>query len=206
MSAEIIPIFPIAVYRIKLRPLSGPEVNYINTSASVSQMLGNHTSEKSNLLDNPILANLKGLFMENVRIYAEEIIKTDCEFYITNSWKNENYKGQNHSLHNHANSILSGVYYIDVENSESSISFNRMASPYYMNFKSKEYTGFNSMEWTIPVENNMLILFPSSLYHQVRLNQTEHVRRSIAFNTFAKGGFDTDTLFTGYSDSIVKMG
>lgn len=206
MSAEIIPIFPIPVYRIKLRPLSGTEANIINTSSSVPQILGNFTSEKSNLLDHPMMANLKELFEENVRIYAEEIIKTDCEFYITNSWKNENYRGQPHSLHNHANSILSGCYYVDVERSENSISFNRMVPPFVMNFKSKEYTGFNSIEWSIPVENNMLILFPSSLYHQVKINQTNNVRLSVAFNTFVKGGFDTDTQLVNYNDSIVKMG
>jgi len=206
MIAEIIPIFPIAVYRIKLRSLTSSEDAVIKNSVVSDKSLGNKTSLRSDLLEHESLKDLKRLFEDNVRVYAEEIIKTDCQLYITNSWKNENHFKEPHSLHNHTNSIISGCYYIDVETSENSISFDRMSLPFTMNFKSKSYTEFNSTEWTVPIENNMLLLFPSSLFHQVRINQTNNIRRSIAFNTFVKGGFDTETQLVNNNTAIFKLG
>jgi uncharacterized protein (TIGR02466 family) len=205
MIAEIIPIFPTAIYKVKLRSLTVDEENVIRTSKVLPKELGNRTSAKSNILENDKLQDLKKIFSDNIKVYAEEIIKTDCELYITNSWKNENHSGEPHLLHNHTNSIISGCYYVDVENSENSISFHRMMLPFTMNFKSKKYTEFNSTEWTIPIENNMLILFPSSLYHQVRINQTNHIRTSVAFNTFVKGGFDTETQLVNNNTAIFKI-
>jgi uncharacterized protein (TIGR02466 family) len=206
MIAEIIPIFPIAVYRIKLRSLTSSEDAVIKNSVVSDKSLGNKTSLRSDLLEHESLKDLKRLFEDNVRVYAEKIIKTDCQLYITNSWKNENHFKEPHSLHNHTNSIISGCYYIDVETSENSISFDRMSLPFTMNFKSKSYTEFNSTEWTVPIENNMLLLFPSSLFHQVRINQTNNIRRSIAFNTFVKGGFDTETQLVNNNTAIFKLG
>ncbi len=206
MIVEIFPIFPTAVYRVKLRPLTSAEDNFVLSAVSYPKPLGNRTSQTSNLLEANALQDLKLLFSDHVRNYAQEIIKTDCELYITNSWKNENHKGEPHSLHNHTNSIISGCYYIDVEQSENTISFNRMSLPFSLNFKSKAYTEFNSLEWTIPIENNMLVLFPSALYHQVQVNQTNNIRRSIAFNTFVKGGLDTETQLVNNNTAIFKLG
>jgi uncharacterized protein (TIGR02466 family) len=195
MTPQIIPIFPAAIYRINLRKLSTSERTAFdtNTITAVSRQ-GNQTSVKSSLLDDIEFTDLKTEFMEHVHNYAREVIKTDCQFYMTNSWKNQNKKGQPHDLHNHKNSVISGVYYVNVGNSENSICFNRLASPFFMEFQCSERTPFNSVEWSIPVEDAMLILFPSSLYHSVPVNTTNNERLSISFNTFIKGNFNNDTL------------
>ena len=195
MTPQIIPIFPAAIYRINLRKLSTTERTVFDTNniTAVSRQ-GNQTSVKSSLLDDIEFTDLKTVFMEHVHNYAKEVIKTDCQFYMTNSWKNQNKKGQPHDLHNHKNSVISGVYYVNVGNSENSICFNRLASPFFMEFQCSERTPFNSVEWSIPVEDSMLILFPSSLYHSVPVNTTNNERLSISFNTFIKGNFNNDTL------------
>ena len=62
-----------------------------------------------------------------------------------------------------------------------------MQTPFLLNFIPKEFTIFNSTEWSVPVENGCLIIFPSSLYHYVKINETTNTRTSIAFNSFVKG-------------------
>jgi len=194
MSAEIIPIFPTAIYRARLRGLSIEENQVLSDDILTDvNRQGNKTSISSTLLDNPKLANLKLLFLQHVHAYAAEIIKTQCQFYMTNSWQNKNSQGQPHDLHNHRNSVLSGVFYINVENSQNSICFNRITPPFFMEFETSEYTSYNSIDWTIPVEDNMLIIFPSTLYHNVPINYTAVPRRSISFNTFVQGNFNNDT-------------
>jgi ectoine hydroxylase-related dioxygenase (phytanoyl-CoA dioxygenase family) len=52
---------------------------------------------------------------------------------------------------------------------------------------------FNSMEWTVPVEDLDIIIFPSTLFHYVKPNTSNRDRISIAFNTFARGHIKTES-------------
>jgi uncharacterized protein (TIGR02466 family) len=184
---EILPIFPTAIYKNFLRALTLQELNYINSVPTFKQELGNMTSNNSYILDSLELIDLKNKLMEQVHVYAREIMKIDNEFYMTNSWLNVTKKSQNHSLHTHTNSIISGVYYIDVNNSQPSISFNRPTPPFLLNLKAKSFTPFNTEHWSVPVENHTVLLFPSQMYHGVTPNFSNNDRISIAFNTFVKG-------------------
>ena len=85
MKPQIIPIFPTAIYRINLRKLSATERTSFdtNTVTAVSRQ-GNQTSVNSSLLDDTVFTDLKNIFMEHVHNYAREVIKTDCQFYMTN--------------------------------------------------------------------------------------------------------------------------
>ena len=52
----------------------------------------------------------------------------------------------------------------------------------------KEFNIWNSPTWFIPVNNNLLLLFPSWLSHTVEQNEKATTDRiSISFNTFVKG-------------------
>ena len=45
-----------------------------------------------------------------------------------------------------------------------------------------KYNEFNSDIWWLPVEENMLYLWPSWLKHEVTMNVSDSVRVSISFN------------------------
>lgn len=188
---EIIPLFPTALYKSKFRPLTSDEINIIDSIAVAKQPLGNHTSQAPYFLDEPGLENLKIDFQEHVNNYATEIMKVDYDFYITNSWKNLTKPGEQHMMHNHSNSVLSGVFYIRSSYIQPTISFSRLDSPFLLTWEAKEFTPFNSSEWTIPVEDNDIILFPSMLHHYVKPNTSDRDRLSIAFNTFVRGNIKT---------------
>jgi uncharacterized protein (TIGR02466 family) len=198
MNGEIHALFPLPVYKEKIRLLDNNESNFIESTNVCYQTLGNAVSLNTRLLDAPTLIELKAVIEKKLDYYLKSILKVDNEIYITNSWLNKtNYKEQ-HFLHNHSNSILSGVYYINTEDSLPLITFNRMQTPFLLNFIPKEFTIFNSTEWSVPVENGCLIIFPSSLYHYVKINETTNTRTSIAFNSFVKGsiGFQNGSEIT----------
>ena len=198
MNGEIHALFPLPVYKEKIRLLDNNESNFIESTDVCYQTLVNAVSLNTRLLDAPTLIELRAVIEKKLDYYLKSILKVDNEIYITNSWLNKtNYKEQ-HFLHNHSNSILSGVYYINTEDSLPLITFNRMQTPFLLNFIPKEFTIFNSTEWSIPVENGCLIIFPSSLYHYVKINETTNTRTSIAFNSFVKGsiGFQNGSEIT----------
>ena len=198
MKGEIHALFPLPVYKEKIRLLDNNESNFIESTDVCYQTLGNAVSLNTRLLDAPTLIELRAVIEKKLDYYLKSILKVDNEIYITNSWLNKtNYKEQ-HFLHNHSNSILSGMYYINTEDSLPLITFNRMQTPFLLNFIPKEFTIFNSTEWSIPVENGCLIIFPSSLYHYVKINETTNTRTSIAFNSFVKGsiGFQNGSEVT----------
>ena len=187
MNGELYPLFPISVYKEKLRLLSKDELIFLNNLEVCEQTLGNKSSVNTHVLDSLELCYIKKLIEEKITEYWKSFLLIDTDIYITNSWINTNDANQQHFLHNHNNSILSGVYYIDVEDSLPLITFNKMQLPFLLNFIPKEFTLFNSTEWSIPVENGSLVIFPSTLYHYVKPNTSNKTRLSLAFNTFVKG-------------------
>ena len=190
---EIIPLFPQALYKSKFRPSTADERTTIEKFPVAKQQLGNSTSNKPYFLDEIGLENLKSDIANHISAYAREVMKFDLELYITNSWKNLTVPGEQHIIHNHTNSVISGVLYLNVSNSQPSISFNRMSSPYLLNYLPTEFNLFNSIEWNVPVEDATIIIFPSSCYHYVKPNTSDSDRLSIAFNTFARGRLGTQT-------------
>ena len=187
MSPEIHPLFPTAIFKTSIRKLTQTELAYILSKELESQSLGNAVSFDRYLLNDPKLNDLKNLMLDAIKIYAKEVMSIDNEFYITNSWLNKTSTNEQHSIHNHTNSILSGCYYISVEDSQPYISFNRLTQPFLLNYVPTEFNRFNSVEWDLPLENNSLVIFPSECYHYVKPNKSVNERISIAFNTFVKG-------------------
>jgi uncharacterized protein (TIGR02466 family) len=184
----IIPIFPTVVtqsnigrYIVDQELLSTIQQNcHINTG-------GNCYSKNQQILNLKEFVNLKTLLLQEVNNYFDEIFKypTTIMPYITTSWMNFNLKGQQHHPHQHPNSILSGVFYLNV-NDDDSIMFTKSSSNQIV-IKPTEYNVFNSDTWAIPVTTGDVVLFPSNLFHAVPPVTHDGTRISIAFNVFIKG-------------------
>ncbi len=103
--------------------------------------------------------------------------------HITTCWAIMNGKFASNSVHNHPNSILSGVYYLKAPENCGGIYFNdpRPASQMLI----PPVTDFNL--WTHPKVSykpnvGTMLLFPSWLLHGVDLNMSDEVRIAISFN------------------------
>jgi len=86
--------------------------------------------------------------------------------------------------HNHPNSFISGTYYVKAPDGCSGIRFH---SPTQDTMFIPPQTSKNELNGTmaeLPVEDGLLVLFPSWLKHSVQPNSIRGERISISFNVF----------------------
>ena len=192
-DAELHSLFPTVIYKQPCGfKLTDEEFRFIENVPYIEQWLGNKISNDKFLLDNKELVRLKDELTKHLNLYLNDVMNIHNELYITNSWVNVTNKNQEHKIHNHTNSVLSGVFYIKVSDSQPYISFSRMDYPFLLNMKASEYHPANSIEWRLPLFDNDIIIFPSKTFHAVAANPTNNVRISIAFNSFVKGTIGAD--------------
>ena len=146
------------------------------------------------------LKNLKEFCEKHIKIYVEKILnpKQELDFYITQSWLNVVKPGGSIKLHYHANSIISGAFYVSTEEDDK-IWFrnpNTHQTKPMISIEPNEGNPFNANKWVFPIDNNVLVLFPSWLEHSVEPNKKATRNRiSLSFNTFTKGTLgDNNTL------------
>ena len=92
--------------------------------------------------------------------------------YWIQDYKNNHY----HSRHNHPLSFISGIYWVRA-NEHASILKIYSPNP-YDSFPIE----FASSHIDIQPKEGLLVLFPSYLYHEVLVNNSNSVRTTIAFN------------------------
>jgi len=134
---------------------------------------------------------------EHVQIYAYDVIKLSKEYGLKchGSWINKNDPGDSTPIHHHSNSLISGVYYLDVDpHTQGAIQFfddrEGQFGKFFSVIKYSEKTHRNSHRATIQCENGMIIIFPSVLKHAVSKNISEKSRYSIAFDYMITGEYD----------------
>ncbi len=135
------------------------------------------------------LSGLKKDIMEHVNAYFEQVYSptTDCSVYITQSWINYTKEKQRHHIHLHANSLISGVLYINADIDFDSKTFYKREIDQTIRILPKEWNEFNSFEWNFPMKTGNIVLFPSNLKHGVKQKEGKNIRASLAFNTFVRG-------------------
>lgn len=101
-----------------------------------------------------------------------------------NQWVNINKTGDSNSIHNHDpyNGIaLSGVFYVSVPKNCGNIVFYDPRTLITTSLDQKYYSDSNDC-FIFQPEENLLLIFPSWLYHSVDPNQSGENRISISFN------------------------
>ena len=94
---------------------------------------------------------------------------------------------QAHHEHEHPNSYLSGVYYIDANKKLDSIMFSNKRYTGQISLPATQYNDYNSKSYKLSVSTDDIILFPSSTTHRVDTKKGKNERLSLAFNVFIKG-------------------
>ena len=200
IESDITGIFQTPIYRTKLtQDFNKKQLSFIDNNKLQSQnekktrnKSGNITSSNKNILDEPIFKNLK----QELELMLEDCFNkiwtpvTDITLYITQSWLNYTETNQYHHIHDHSNSYLSGVLYINCHETLDKIKFySDIYAP--LRPETKKWNHFNSQSWFFPIKTKEVILFPSSLSHGVDITKGYNTRISLAFNTFVKGTIGT---------------
>ena len=185
-------LFPEPVYFTALKKkLTKAEIKFINKQKTTTyKNMGNTTSNDSYVLNNKALKKLKDALYAKVMDYFDNIICTTNAItpYITQSWLNYTKKDQFHHIHNHANSYVSGVFYIAADHKVDKITFHRSGSGLQkIKLEATKFNPFNSQTWFYTVQTGDLVLFPSHLSHGVDIKKETNSRISLSFNVFFKG-------------------
>tara|TARA_R110000822_G_scaffold33411_2_gene95261 strand:- start:27 stop:626 length:600 start_codon:yes stop_codon:yes gene_type:complete len=181
-------LFATPVYVTELsRKLTSKETNF----KKIKQIknYGNHKSNDSYILNTKQFSSIKKELDIAIKDYFNKIIspKNKITPYITQSWLNYTDTNEHHHKHNHPNSLVSGILYLNANEKFDKVEFYKddynMIKPEIKNFNF-----FNSESWWLPVKTGQIMLFPSSLSHSVSIKKGTNTRVSLAFNVFIKGG------------------
>ncbi len=184
-------VFPIPVLLDKLhRPLTSEELAYSKTVA-LRKNVSNRSSTETYVLKNPIYHNLGSWLEDKARKFFYDIYSPSgqVDLYITQSWINHSEVGEEHHVHAHPNSIVSGVFYFDADPAVDKITFVKTITK-DIDIIPVQYNPWNSNTWYYSVDVGQLIIFPSTLKHTVEsvLPSTKRKTRiSLSFNTFVRG-------------------
>ena len=195
MQDELLSLFPTPVL-IAQYPLSyEKELEYIrelpcrreNKGGDAGNVIHyNRQSEDTFVLDKPELSNVRAFIESKIYKYVKEVMSSNNELMITQSWINKSGKGESHHEHVHPNSLISGVWYPVISEKLPPIQFRSRAQR-DVSLSTEKFNNFNSATFLLPMKAGELILFPSNLTHSVPANQSETERISLSFNTWAKG-------------------
>lgn len=204
---NITPLFAIPLYQSIVDNVNTQDIDFIKSLPyeRVPADNGDYTVSK-NVLDIPELVNLKINLQKKIDQFVYEILDCDhdVKFEIQNSWVNRHSKLDFAGSHRHSNSLISGVFYVDVSSDTGALIFQKDKSHYNLwtdtvevgfNYQSHENQDrlniFNSDAWGIFPKQNEIVLFPSLLYHSVNPNLSNKIRYSLAFNIFPRGNLGT---------------
>ena len=194
-------LFPTPVLFAKLpRKYTDDEVAFIQKCAlNITKNTGNTTSLDRYVFEEPVFADLKTFVQFYVNYYINEIESPQLpvEAYITQSWLNFTQPGEYHHKHEHPNSYISGVLYINADPEKDKIHFYKNEYK-RISLPTERYNQFNSHSWWFNVGTCDLVLFPSSLTHMVEQTESKDTRISLSFNTFLKG-------YIGHESSLTAL-
>jgi len=163
-----------------------------------------HSAERSkniHILNKTKLKFLKNKIMNAFNIYKNDIFKYEnTKMTMTTSWIARVKSNCVSDSHNHANSLFSGVYYINTNKNSGSITFNSFPTHKQIQPAPEDPTQFtldNSGQYTFYPENDMILFFPSYVFHKIETNASEENRYSVAFNFMPYGrcGRGDSTIF-----------
>ena len=152
---------------------------------------GNLTSKDDFILEREQLKRVRKWIDDCIVHYFD---KTYCfvknELYTTQSWTNLSKPGMFHHRHNHGNSLVSGVMYIE-GNDDDKIVFAHEPhltrnGVFQFDGDYGKVTDYNSSTYWMPATVGRMYLFPSQTKHEVPKVEGTKDRHSLAFNVFLR--------------------
>lgn len=144
-----------------------------------------HT-EVANPLDTPVFRKMADLASPKMEEFGYLLFGEKLIWTVKEMWTNMLEAGGSQTLHAHANSFISGVFYLTPSHPGCRTVFVRPPGGADWTFRHHTRTAamgpYNAGKYVLPEANpGDLVLFPSYLYHEVPRNQGEQ-RITASFN------------------------
>lgn len=186
-TSKLDPIDPVTMK--KLKAFEYTENGYLNYDDQHFETADRH------ILDHEEFKSLRYQIQKHINHFVYEVIGAEKKqrWEITTSWVNKSPpKEGNHFVHYHANSLISGVLYLEVNKDTGAICFHK--DKFYNNLWGETLcidfetvTEYNTKVIGITPSQFDILLFPSFLTHSVLNNDSDIDRYSLAFNVFPRG-------------------
>ena len=207
MKINLDTLFPVPILlSYDIYKFSEQEFNILNGQEKQNN-ISNYISINKNVLDHKNLKNFRRWIYKNVDVYVKQVFRfLNVEPYITQSWVNWTELHQKHERHKHANSFVSGIVFLSDD--DAPVSFYRPATLFNLSPEVDEYDMVNCEKFNYPTKKGKMLIFPSTLEHEVPLQTVDKTRISLSFNTWLKGKVGTERdatyldLFTKTEDSV----
>lgn len=199
-DSNVIFLFPDPLHRVNITDQIEPDLIQLLVPV-ISDLRNNDYNKVSNndQVFNTVLKNTRfvDVINQQLAVYKQNILGfgDKVELKITQSWLNYNRAGESHHRHNHPNSIVSGVFYVQIDSDASEFLVHRhMNSAALIIDPLPDYhTEWNTDHISLRPKSGDLYLFKSQTLHSVTQNRSSMPRISLSFNTFFQGDFYADT-------------
>ena len=181
-------LFPNPLWQIQIKGVDNDAIKEYcyhlkdNTEGvTISNRGGWHSKEILEPLPDA-LNELFSNFLGFVNDYCAQITGLN-NLMLGNFWVNINQKYDYNRTHDHQNSILSAVYYVDAEGEDiGNFVAERDDTAEFFLGSYKNVSGFTGTSFAITPLTGFAFLMPSWMLHSVEQNLTDRDRISIAFN------------------------
>ena len=157
---------------------------------------GTFTSTSKKIVDK--FPKLKKILLREFNYFKNTYLRYDStDFFITTSWITKCVLNSESYFHNHKNCVYSGILYFQNIEGVGKLRFNNdnINPQSIMLNEPVEYNFYNAQTWSIEPKKNLVVIFPSYLFHQVAKHSSKEDRYSLAFNLFPKGKFGRNDSF-----------
>ena len=192
MSLEFISnehsLFPTPLWQVQIKGVDNEalkEYAYNLRDNTEGVVISNRGGWHSKEIIEPLPESLEKLFVNFEAFtndYCAQITGLN-QLRLGNFWVNINSKYDYNRTHDHQNSILSGVYYVDAEGDDvGAFVAERDDTAEFFLGSYKNQTPFTGTSFSIVPLTGFAFLMPSWVKHSVEQNLTDKDRISIAFN------------------------
>ncbi|NDB30341.1 hypothetical protein EB155_11520 [archaeon] len=193
MNGEVVGLFPtpVGIYEIDI-DLDLVKKKILTFTTQPHGLLDDSQSSFENdgsILYDPDLNFLK----EKIESCIDDYVQNVClqPIVITGSWYNQMKIGCRVNLHRHEGSVVSGAFYVDVDDDTVPLRFKSPLQPYKMNDLHERFENqYASVGVMLPPKKGTLLLFPSWLEHET--DSETGTRCVISFNTLYRRLFYND--------------
>lgn len=188
---QIIPAFPSIIAVTKIQNYINElwsDIDKIHFSKTTGDDATGSVSVKMRLLND--YPKIRNAILQEFYDFKNNVLHlTTTDFNITTSWMTLTPPNGFCQVHNHRNSVYSGVIYQKPNNNSDSgnLILHAPVNNTMLVNKPSEYNILNSEMVTIEPDENLLVLFPSHLHHKISKYTGLENRYSIAMNFFPTG-------------------
>ena len=184
-----VPIFPSGIVKQYFTPKSFMDDLDLSrfTFEKFKDQTKLRTKKFNNLLLQPEFKEMKIWVEGCAKDFLHNVLEMEFEeFFLTESWMNISGKGGYQKIHNHSNSILSGVLYLKSKSEHPPLEFKKQKIEFepFISLAEHYKLGNPNTAHTLafPCTENTMLIFNSHLHHGHEASVIEEERVGIAWN------------------------